>query len=238
MATPKRTIRFAVGSPTELRSPVYSVWAHDARVPGASRSDVYLAARSLGGALKVSLHQDGNWQWSLTSEFVSRRPSLPGWTRPTRHAERWKRPAEFQPGYTLAFGIRFPGSELRDIPLGKLNPTMVTWLPTPPTTSFVQVSVLFSREPDWAGWPGKNSMGTQLVDRILLVNGEMLFLVHHQVQMKDELIEQLHTVKRASVQRSSALLTEPNASYRLQLFGSDEAATRIITDLAADEAAA
>ena len=81
-------------------------------------------------------------------------------------------------------------------------------------------------------------MGTGLVDRIPLVNGEMLFLVHHQVQMKTELIEQLRAAKRTTVQESSVLLTDSKASYRLQLFASDESDTRIIIDLAADHAAA
>ncbi len=79
-------------------------------------------------------------------------------------------------------------------------------------------------------------MGTELVDRILLVSGEMLFLVHHQVQMKSDLIEQLRAVKRSTVQKSFDLLSEPKASYRLQVFGSDEDDTRLIIDLAADDA--
>ncbi|MGH8542820.1 MAG: hypothetical protein ACREX3_04095 [Gammaproteobacteria bacterium] len=115
---------------------------------------------------------------------------------------------------------------------------MVTWIPAPPARSFVQVSVLFSRQADWVGWPGKDSMGTQLVDRVPLVSGEMLFLVHHQVEMKDELIDQLRTAKATTLRKSSALVAAPEASYRLQLFGSDEADTRIIFDLAADDPAA
>jgi len=56
-ATPARevraggTIRFAVGSPTGLRSSTWRIWS------AKHTKDVYLAARSIAGLQKVSLHE-------------------------------------------------------------------------------------------------------------------------------------------------------------------------------------
>jgi len=223
LSSSKHTIRFAAGTADGSRSSVYSVWAQDARSGRATRSDVYVAARNLGGSTKVSLHQDGNWESSLTSEFVRRNVRLPGWTRSgSRHAERWRRPAEFHPGFTLAFAVRFPGSELRPFSLGDLEPTRVAWLPAPSANSFMQITLLLARAYSGDGWPGKNSMGTQLLDRIPLLSGETLFLVHHEMPMTNQMAEQMREQKKQALARLPVAIERGNPSLRAQFFGNDE----------------
>src|SRR5687767_14251758 len=98
-------VRFGVGEPASDRSSVWRVW-----VPKGS-NDVYIAARTLGGTLKVSLHVSGRWRTAFTSESASR--GVP-WLQPgtDRALEKWNRPAEFVPGVTRAFVVTIPSSEV------------------------------------------------------------------------------------------------------------------------------
>jgi hypothetical protein len=70
------------------------------------------------------------------------------------------------------------------------------------------------------------------------MSGETLFLVYHDIQMKDDLIQQIRDVKRTALQRSPIDLDPANPSYRLQVFGWDESGCRLILDVATDEQAA
>jgi hypothetical protein len=55
--------RFGVGSADGPRSAVWRLWT------GKGTSDVYVAARTLGGNLKVSLHESGVWRYAFTKEY-------------------------------------------------------------------------------------------------------------------------------------------------------------------------
>ena len=48
----KRTLRFAVGTTQEYRSAIWRLWVE--------RNDAYLAARTLGGLIKLSLHESAS----------------------------------------------------------------------------------------------------------------------------------------------------------------------------------
>jgi len=48
----KRTLRFAVGTAQEYRSAIWRLWVE--------RNDAYLAARTLGGLIKLSLHESAS----------------------------------------------------------------------------------------------------------------------------------------------------------------------------------
>lgn len=78
-------------------------------------------------------------------------------------------------------------------------------------------------------------MGTHLLDRLPLKSGEMLFLVYHAFPMELDLIQQIRNVKRTALEGVPADMDPSDPSYRLQLFGRDEAGCRIIIDLAPNE---
>ena len=72
MSPPKRSVvRFAVGSSAGPRSGVRRLWTST-----AGRSDVYIAARTLGGVAKVGLHESGEWHHAFTTEYANRESSL------------------------------------------------------------------------------------------------------------------------------------------------------------------
>jgi hypothetical protein len=70
MARGDQVLRFAVGTPTGLRSGTWRLW-----VP-RGKSDVYLSRRTFGRNWKVSLHNPGPWQLALTSEYLARPDAL------------------------------------------------------------------------------------------------------------------------------------------------------------------
>ena len=55
---------FGVGQPDGDHSMVWKIWA------ARKTADLYIAARSMGGAMKASLHASGKRNVGLTSEYV------------------------------------------------------------------------------------------------------------------------------------------------------------------------
>jgi hypothetical protein len=66
MPLPRQTVvRFGVRFKGGPRSAVWRLWT------GKGTSDVYIAARTLGGVLKASLHESGVWRFAFTDAFWS-----------------------------------------------------------------------------------------------------------------------------------------------------------------------
>jgi hypothetical protein len=59
-------IRIGIGSRDGPKSGVWRIWA------GKGKSDVYVAVRSYTGIFKVSLHETGECNVSMTSQFAER----------------------------------------------------------------------------------------------------------------------------------------------------------------------
>jgi len=105
-------------------------------------------------------------------------PSLP-----TRFVETWQRPAEIGPGVTLALRILTPSSAVVSMPLGG-SESGIIWLPNAPAAKGTEVDVLItSPAARVSDWPGKRSMGTELVCSFSLENGERVWAVHRVVEL-------------------------------------------------------
>lgn len=101
----QRSLRFSIRD-GDRRAATWKVWTE----AGTGHSDVYLVCRALGGVLKTSLHESGNWHVSFSQEAFEDRvegaiPSLS-----TRFVEKWARPSGLAPGVTLAYRIVTPWS--------------------------------------------------------------------------------------------------------------------------------
>ncbi|MBI3699419.1 MAG: hypothetical protein HY242_03100 [Afipia sp.] len=83
-----KEIRFAIGTPEDLRSSIWRLWAN--------RDDLYLAARSISGLTKVSFHKSGINRFAVVSSTP--RPAL----------KRWARPPETEQGITPIFDVVVP----------------------------------------------------------------------------------------------------------------------------------
>ena len=117
--------RFALGSPMGPRSAVWKVWRHTNR----RKADVFLAARSLASAVKISFHESGEVRDAFTSEFqVQRRTQDP--TAAQRERLVWTRASYAESGIARLYQVCIPHSELRNWPLDDdLTPDDVSWIP-------------------------------------------------------------------------------------------------------------
>lgn len=236
MNPPKRfVVRFAVGSPAGPRSGVWRLWT------GTGRSDVYIAARTLGGVVKVSLHESGEWHHAFTKEYAADRGSPLLHPDGDRVVERWTRPREFVPGFTMAFMIIVPSTEVTipGRPLPGRYAKDVIWV-DPPTQGFATYFRVILSSPEatsmsTSGWPGRDGMETQLLARTELTNGETLWVVTNEEAVSSEKQEQLEDYRRVVAQNiehnleadASSALLEP----RVWVYGSDPFGTRFFIDV-------
>lgn len=94
--------RIAVGSKDGLRSTVWKFCVN--------KNDIYIISRMFGRESKVSLHATGECQWSLTGDWVKKKP---GRTNASRHITKWniKRPTDSEAQHI--FRIHILETELR-----------------------------------------------------------------------------------------------------------------------------
>lgn len=115
-----KEFRFGVGSLTTPRSTVWKVWT--------TGDDAYIQSRMMGSSAKVSLHKDGQCQWSLNSDWYG--VNRPGAKNSGRHIARWKRKKPEEDRASLVFRIIIPESELRRTVLPE-SLKNVHWIPSP-----------------------------------------------------------------------------------------------------------
>jgi hypothetical protein len=172
MSSEKDTVRFGVGSPTRERSSVWRLWV----TPNSN--DIYLAPRVSAHEFKASLHQSGVWRIGVTKEHQESDWSLIGPDQ-DRAMRKWARPPELIPGLTTAFHVVVPWSEVA-LPSHRRPEKRgrVFWAPIPPPGRVAVFSVLISTPSAVVtGWPGKKSMGTSLVGKLGLPNGDTVWVV-------------------------------------------------------------
>lgn len=199
-------IRFAVGSPESRCSGVYRVWGADGSKSTTRPSDLYLSARALGGVLKTTLHESGEWRTAYTAEAVTSgkvalRPDedrkLIGWPRPPPH---------WQQGVTWAHCIMFPSSELRagvaDDP-GIVKD--VIWIPDPGPERIIQVDILLAE----AGLEELNvrapvEQDLAILDQFRLPNSESVGVFRRTVVETPAMAAQLQAAKAQFAAQAAA----------------------------------
>lgn len=175
---PERSIRFAVGDGTSCRAQIWKCWT-----PGSDKRDVYLAARSLGYAFKVSLHESGKWHIGFGRDFLAENGSHEEW--PSRIVASWERPREVAPGVTLAFRIITPASSacmpVVDTVVGKKE---IAWHPPVELPSAVEFDLVMTAPSTVvSGWPGRRSMDTKLMGKFVLVDRSTVWVVARETPM-------------------------------------------------------
>ncbi|MGA2490691.1 MAG: hypothetical protein ABSF99_10995 [Anaerolineales bacterium] len=173
---PEKAIRFGITDGQGHRASSWKLWT-----PSIT-SDVYLACRELGGTLKVSLHQSGNWQvaYSQTTFETDVQGIVP--SQKDRFMDKWSRPKPIATGVTLAYRIVTPYSAVtsRIINPGK----NISWIPNCPPPRATEIDIiLISPMTPLTGWPGKNKTGTQLIGSYDLLSGESVWAVYWVIDM-------------------------------------------------------
>jgi hypothetical protein len=225
-------IRFAVGSPTGARSSVWRVWMNN------RRDDVYIAARSLASQLKVSLHPEF-WYFGFTKPYAERNAhTLPDGF--DRKRAIWDRPSEFGPGWTRAFSIVVPATEVVTPP-APYSGSEVVWFDTPDQGEATHFTVLLSKPEASKGRRGFPSLvgfelETEFVTRLEMSTGEALWVVAHVAPTPSDDAEQFEQVRRAV----DPALLRPNLeddedfSWRLLIFADSPDGAAHFIDLALD----
>ncbi len=230
-----RGVRFAVGMPDGPRSAVWRVWMNE------RRDDVYIAARGLASELKVSLHPD-YWYYGFTDHHVKKgSPFLaPG---EDRKRSVWERPPEFAPGWTRAFVILVPGSEVVAAP-GRYEGSEAVWLPRAPDGEVTNFTVLLSKSGAARGQRGFPTAegyenNSELITRLDLTTGEKLWVIAHNAPLDDltaKLVENVREWLRGpdGDPVRAAMKDDPNYHARMLAFGDQTDGARSFLDVSAD----
>lgn len=169
---PRGVVRFAVGRPDGPRSGAWRVWTE-------RDGSLYIAARRIANSFKASLHPVG-WRIAFSAQHADSAQSLvPRGT--DRAVRKFDRPAELAPGVTRAFSVLIPAAAALVPAYGGSERGDIVWLPTPPADHVTEVSIILTNpNTRTTGWPGKRGMGTSLVGRLHLANGESAWVVYRE----------------------------------------------------------
>lgn len=169
-------IRFGVGDGTSRRAATWKCWAHR----GGGKNDVYLTCRDLPGSLKASLHASGNWHIGFDQRFLDANAVREEW--PTRFTEKWTRPSDSSPGFTLACRIVTPSVTV-NVTIDPSDCVGVVWIPPPRDGHAVETVVaITAAQTPINGWPG-TTMGATLVGTFALDNGDTVWVVTHEITL-------------------------------------------------------
>ncbi len=216
-----KELRFGVRAVSGHRAAIWKVWT-----PGGDKHDVYLACRGLGGQLKASLHESGNWHISFTQDFFESEFADSKLSPPNRFVESWPRPQEIAAGVTLAYRVVVPWN----------SPSVATreesddviWVAPALEGQAVEFAVLLTHsncsENDW---PGKRSMGTNLVGCFRLLSGETLWVVY--TSRPFQYPSHLNGSGQLFGNKSGKSLDSPN--LRAVFFGSEPDGSRVVYDV-------
>jgi len=164
-------VRVAVGCALGPQSTVFRIWSP----PG--KSDVYASVRDIAGEIKISLHETGECNAGLTTQFAIREVAAVDAMGGSRHQSRWTRLKHVGSRVVVPLQFAIPASELR---LSRVQPAAatekVTWLEPSGQRRSVIISCAFTGQSlvDHE-WPGRRN-GTQLLGTKLLPNGEKFWL--------------------------------------------------------------
>lgn len=193
MPAREQVLRFAVGSPGGPRSRTWRLW-----VP-PRKSDVYVSSRRVANSVKVSLHEPGPARFALTSEFVRLSPFKVPEGRDPRLAIEWERPRPRPPAQIARpLALIVPWDEVTD--RGYAETGNILWTPAPPEGTCIHFDLVYvpSGMPV-TGHPGARSMGTELVGKVELENGDEVFVTSLIREMGAELRAQVERLRGATV---------------------------------------
>lgn len=217
MTKKQAVVRFAVGNPDGLQSPVWRLWT------SRNTSDVFLAPRNIAGQAKVSFHKSDRWRLAFTEEYASR-PNPYVQPDEDRTTAKWLRPPVVAPGITRAFFIMVPASELTSLKVASTPDTV--WVTPAPRGLATCLTIFFTTPAANIGRIiadiGRISSFAQSVGDIRLRNGETVWVFAHHQQMTEgqkTMLAQARVEVARSSHREGRSQEEFNSAF---LFGHEE----------------
>ena len=177
----QKSLRFGIHDGDNKRASTWKLWTET----GGGNSEVYLVNRSLGGAMKTSLHQSGKWHIAYTRKVFEEKVKGVVPKFKDRFIEKWPRPPEIAPGITLAYRIVTSHAAVTSCKrVGKYN--KVKWLPNASESKATEIDILITKANiPVVDWPGKQSMGTSLIGSFQLENQDRVWAVYWEINSPD-----------------------------------------------------
>lgn len=210
-------IRVAVGEAGK-RSGIWRMWTN--------KNDIYIAARTIAGQQKFSLHQSGRWRYAWTELGAAEFGIVDN-----RAIDRWERPESDHIGWTKSLSIWVRSEDVTEVG-GDASTQDVVWVPAPSTGMVAGIHLVVVK----ADLGEAALRGTAVVSVLGMPNGEAVLILasyrnlenHEQVLItaaRQKALEALTT------EEQFLRLSEPG--MRLVVFGSDPGGVRWVFDTAA-----
>lgn len=197
----EESIRFGVKDPLRARrTATWKIWA------AKNTNDVYLVCRPVGRAIKLSLHQSGQWHFAFANIDLFDVDSIPE----TRFLNIYQKARPLIPGVTLACRVHLPWFSAT-IPLDAETERDTLWIAPAPEGHSIEVAIfLYSgTSPPPGDWPGRDSPKTEFVGQIELAGGGWLVVVQRAVPFVNLLPRQQPSQSRFFRGCSAADLSGP-----------------------------
>lgn len=193
---PRDGIRWAVGEPSGRRSSTWRLW-------GDKKGDAYLAMRSLGGQLKVSIHRDRRCSVGFTKEFeqVARKR----FGEASRHWKRWILPAA---AVARVVQLVIPNVELS--PFRAIDRSPMAWIPAPGVGRAVVFSVFVAEPPNAFNWQSPETSGKLL--GTMLSPTRLTWLVYGEQELDSSIQSVIETVRADAKQTAAGALVDASPS--------------------------
>ncbi|MFE4265417.1 hypothetical protein [Streptomyces sp. NPDC056883] len=223
MGSKENVIRFRAVSNDGRCSTAWRIWA-----AAEEKSDVYLLSGPSGGIAKVSLHESGIWRIAYSNPTVAERYLEPG---EDRLFDSFPIPlAEVAPGWTEAFTVVLPDSELLGYgPPKKKSPTVD--LPSPGKDQAVCVTVLLGKP---GSTPYQLTQNQTEVGSFTLPDGRNVHVVSEPTGLPAHYVEAIEQVRKQTCETVLGLgldLAE-QAPSQVLLFG-DPDGSRLAVEVSA-----
>ncbi len=223
---PQRALRFFVQDSFGKHAATWKLWINK----GQNKNDIYLACRSLGGVLKVSMHETGSWHLGFIKKFVESnfKKDHPKHTNP--YIDRWLRPNEINKGVTLAYRIVVPTSSVTIPKNGKISESIIR-IPAAPKGKAIEIGIILTdASVQVSGWPGRRAMKNGLAGKIVLDNYETVWVVYRSIDMP---VIDIPKKGVATAFQAAENVGQIEGQLRGIIFGTDENGSRFTIDCAA-----
>lgn len=199
----RSSCRFAAGEKLGLKS---SIWKVQIR-----NNDIFIFTRLFGSDCKISLHESGAGQWSLTSDYVSKHNEM---KNRDRHIVRWnyERPESDQA--INIFRIQIPHSELRNHPVEMIKKS-VKWISGISLGTY-QIDFCLTRPSEENPCDGRKNLPHKVLDTLQLANKRWLVMFYQAVGLSPD---DLDKAKKTVLKQVSEMIVPITGERWIALFG-------------------
>jgi hypothetical protein len=172
----ERSIRFGITDGSGKRAATWKCWTPI----GVGKFDVYLTCRTIGYAIKVSMHQTGEWHIAYSKEFFDENPEALGGRPQGRFIGNWLCPSEVAAGLKPAIRIITPHSAV-NTPIASTTKE-ISWIPAPPPDQAIEIDIFITLPNALVSSQlGKNTMHIKPFVSLLLDNGGKISVTYKTI---------------------------------------------------------